>query len=124
MVIRCVLTELLSQMHVDWSTSTNVDKLGLNPSDGTLQGSTQTSSLSLSSAQLAKLKTAGGANPSHIFTCKIKAGKKNTEFSATQTVDILAPGKHSLKSAYVMNLTVESKFLILPCVGSMEFPIH
>jgi hypothetical protein len=86
---------------VEWIVDTNnVPNLGLNPSDGTLQGSTQTSTLPLSSKQLEMLKTAGGDNPAHKFTCKIAVGNSKTEFTAIQTLTINAPGKRFTNKVY------------------------
>jgi len=42
-----------------WTTTSVVADLGMNPTDGTLGGNTQTSRLPLSSVQLVKLKKAG-----------------------------------------------------------------
>ena len=81
---------------VVWTTSTVVSDLNLNPDQGILQGTSQTSSLQLSSAQLVKLKAAGSGNPEHIFTCKILADPSKTSIIATQTVNIYTPGKSKL----------------------------
>ena len=87
------MTELLSQRSVQWTVSTNVANLGLNPSEGTLQGDSQTSILPLSSTQLASLMAVGGDNSNHVFICKFVAGKDDTEFTATQTVTIVPPSE-------------------------------
>ena len=62
------------------------------PQDGVIVGTTQTSTLSLSSSQLEKLKTAGGGNRAHTFTCRIAVGDLNTAVTATQTINIYTPG--------------------------------
>ena len=62
------------------------------PQDGVIEGTTQTSTLSLSSSQLEKLKTAGGGNRAHTFTCRIAVGDLNTAVTATQTINIYTPG--------------------------------
>ena len=96
--IDCVLDDLPSQYTgVEWILGTSVTSLGLTPQDGVKSGTSQTSTLSLSSAQLVQLKAAGGNNPSHVITCKITVGDSNTPVSATQTIDIYTPGKKFLK---------------------------
>ena len=92
--IKCILTELLDETNTQWTTSANVPDLGLNPSDGSIQDKTQQSILPLSSVQLVKLKTAGANDP--VFTCKIVVGDENTEFTATQTINIYDPGRLNL----------------------------
>ena len=93
-MITCVLSDIPSQIsNVAWSTTTNAANLGLNPGDGVIQGTTQSSTLSLSSAQLVKLKVAGGSNPAHVFTCKIMVGVAKKEVTATQTINIYTPSK-------------------------------
>ena len=87
------MSELLSQRSVQWTVSTSVANLGLNPSEGTLQGDSQTSILPLSSTQLASLMAASGDNSNHVFTCKFVAGNDNTEFTATQSVTIAPPSE-------------------------------
>ena len=89
--ISCVLSDIPSQMTVTWTTATAEAALTLAPKDGTIQGTTQTSTLSLSSAQLVKLKATGGTNPAHVFTCKITTG--STTVHATQTINIYTPGR-------------------------------
>ncbi|KAL5271415.1 hypothetical protein ACHWQZ_G001903 [Mnemiopsis leidyi] len=95
--INCVMSELVAQTSVQWTVSTSVLNLGLNPSEGTLQGDTQTSTLPLSSTQLASLMATGGDNSNHIFTCKFLAGDDNTEFTATQTITISPPITYQIK---------------------------
>ena len=92
--IDCVISDIPSQITgVVWTTATGVSSLGLAPQDGTIAGTSQTSTLSLSSNQLGKLKTAGGSNPAHVFTCKITVGTSNQAVTATQTVSIYTPGE-------------------------------
>ena len=92
--IRCVLDDLPSQYTgVEWISGTSVTNLGLAPQDGVISGSTQTSTLSLSSAQLVKLKAAGGNNRDHVITCKITVGASSTAITATQTMSIYTPGE-------------------------------
>ena len=96
--IDCVLSDLPSQYTgVQWISGTSVTSLGLTPQDGTISqsGNTQTSTLSLSSVQLSKLKTAGGNNRDHVITCKITVGTSNTPITATQTMSIYTPGKYN-----------------------------
>ena len=83
----------MEQKTVVWTTSTVVSDLNLDPDQVTQQGTSKTSTLQLSSAQLVKLKAAGGG---HIFTCKIFADPSNTPIIATQTVNIYTPGKFKL----------------------------
>ena len=92
--ISCTFSNLLEQKTVVWTTV--VSDLNLDPDQGILQGTSQTSTLQLSSAQLVKLKTAGDETPEHIFTCKILADPSNTPIIATQTVNIYTPGKFKL----------------------------
>ena len=93
-LITCVLSDIPSQIsNVAWSTTTNAANLGLHPGDGVIQGTTQSSTLSLSSAQLVKLKVAGVSNPAHVFACKITVGVAKKEVAATQTISIYSPSK-------------------------------
>ena len=92
--IRCVLDDLPGQYTgVEWISGTSVTSLVLAPQDGVISGTSQTSTLSLSSAQLVQLKTAGGNNPSHVITCKIIVGTSSTAITATQTMSIYTPGR-------------------------------
>ena len=92
--IDCVISDIPSQITgVVWTTATSASSLGLAPQDGTITGTSQTSTLSLSSTQLGKLKIAGGSNPAHVFTCKITVGTSNQDVTATQTVSIYTPGE-------------------------------
>ena len=96
--IDCVLSDIPSQVaNVEWNTAKNTADLGLNSQTGLIQGTTQTSTLSLSSAQLVKLKAAGDNNPDHTFTCKIYVGVSKKEVTATQTVSIYSPGDSTLR---------------------------
>ena len=94
--ISCTFSNLLEQKTVEWTTATVVTDLNLDPDQVTQQGTSKTSTLQLSSAQLVKLKTAGDETPEHIFTCKILADPSNTPIIATQTVNIYTPGKFKL----------------------------
>jgi hypothetical protein len=90
--IKCVLTDIPIQIkNVAWNTDRSVANLGLAPEDGLIKGTTQTSTLSLSSTQLVKLKEAG---PDHKFTCKITVGVSKVEVAATQAVKIYTPGEY------------------------------
>ena len=92
--INCVLDDLPGQYTgVEWILGTSVTSLGLAPQDGVISGTSQTSTLSLSSAQLVQLKAAGGNNPSHVITCRIIVGTSSTAITATQTMSIYTPGK-------------------------------
>ena len=92
--ITCDITDIPAQITgVEWISQTNVASLGLSPQDGIISGTSQTSTLTLSSAQLVQLKTAGGSNPAHVFTCKITVGTSNTPLQSTQTYNIYTPGK-------------------------------
>ena len=77
---------------VQWTTATNVASLALKPQNGVFQGNTnsQTSTLSFSSDQMAKLKSSGGE---HTFTCRIAVGDLKTPVLATQIMKIYKPGK-------------------------------
>ena len=98
--IACDITDIPAQITgVEWISGTNVASLGLAHQDGTISGTSQTSTLALSSAQLVKLKTAGGGNPAHVFTCKITVGTSSTPLQATQTYNIYTPGKHDNSSS-------------------------
>ena len=93
--ISCVFTDVKEQNTVSWTTSVAVSGLNLAPVQGAYQSTShsQTSTLAVSSEQLVKLKTAGGKNPAHVFTCKIVVGKSNTEVTAVQSINIYTPGK-------------------------------
>ena len=77
---------------VQWTTATNVASLALKPQNGVFQGITnsQTSTLSFSSDQMAKLKSSGGE---HTFTCRIAVGDLKTPVLATQIMKIYKPGE-------------------------------
>ena len=101
--ISCVLSDIPSQMTVTWTTATAEAALTLAPKDGTIQGTTQTSTLSLSSSQLVKLKAAGGSNRVHTFTCKIVVGVAKKEVTASQSVSIYTPGEFIAISIHNLN---------------------
>ena len=82
---------------VVWTTGLSVADLNLAPEQGTHAGTAQTSVLTLSPAQLAKLKAAGGKNPEHKFTCKIVASTAKTDVTAVQTINIYTPGIYLYK---------------------------
>ena len=113
--IACDITDIPAQITgVEWISGTNVASLGLAPQDGTISGTSQTSTLALSSEQLVKLKTAGGSNPAHVFTCKITVGTSSTPLQATQTISIYTPGKCLLNSHWILAIVnVECIFLCL-----------
>ena len=86
----CVLSDLPAQVSgVQWTTNSNTGNV-YSPQDGTIAGTSQTSTLSLSSTQLANLKMAGDSSS---FTCKIFVGKQNTPVSASQTITLYKPGE-------------------------------
>jgi hypothetical protein len=94
--ISCVLSDIPTQINdVVWTTPKNDASLGLSPQRGVIKGTTQTSTLSLSSVQLVKLKASGGSDPSHIFTCRITVGTSKSSFEATQIIKIYTPGIYS-----------------------------
>ena len=110
--INCVLSDLPSQYTgVQWISGTTVTDLALAPQDGTISGNTQTSTLSLSAAQLAKLKRAGGNNPSHVITCKIAVGKLNTPVTAIQTISVYTPGK-TIHQIFIRLFILESDIVV------------
>ena len=124
--IACDITDIPAQITgVEWISGTNVASLGLAPQDGTISGTSQTSTLALSSAQLVKLKTAGGGNPAHVFTCKITVGTSSTPLQATQTMSIYTPGKCLLKSHWIILIVnVECLFHIgneIKCIHQQCF---
>ena len=91
--INCALSDIPGQMNdVQWTTATNVASLALKPQNGVFQGNTnsQTSTLSFSSDQMAKLKSSGGE---HTFTCRVAVGDLRTRVLATQIMKIYKPGK-------------------------------
>ena len=100
--ISCVLSNIQSQVEVEWVTGTKVEDLGLNPETGAFKDGSQTSTLTLTSDQLTALKVTGGYNPTHIFTCKTTIGEKKVE--ATQTINIHSSGKHG----YGIHLNIRS----------------
>ena len=90
--ISCELSDVPEQFKVDWTTSTKATNLGILVFDqGDQDGTTQTSVLTLSSAQLVELK---GVKADHILTCAIAVGKGEvkTPVTATQTLTIFTPG--------------------------------
>ena len=92
--ISCVLSDIPAQVTgVQWTTSSNTPNV-YTPQDGTISGTSQTSTLSLSSSQLENLKMAGDTSS---FTCKILVGIQDTAVSASQTVNLFNPGKLSAK---------------------------
>ena len=84
-VISCVLTDLKSQLTtVQWSTTSNTNNV-YSATEGVFSGKSQTSTLSLSSNQIAALRSLGA---SHTLTCATTVGDTKSTVTATQTVNI------------------------------------
>jgi hypothetical protein len=97
-VIKCVISEILSQVTVTWTTTTVSNDLGkLDFKEGKFAAKIQTSELILSKAQIVALKAANTNDPAHAFTCKFSAGTQLKEYSATQTIKIYTPGKDRVR---------------------------
>ena len=104
--LKCTFTEVISQVTVTWVMGTSVTSFGfLNVKQGTYANHAQTSSLTLSSSQVAKLKTAGGNDPTHKITCKISVGDTPTDYTATHTAKIYKPGEF-LSTFFSLRLSV------------------
>ena len=88
--ISCVLSDIPSQITgVLWTpATTTLNEYTLE--DGTINGNTQTSKLTISAAKLVSLKS---ASATQTFTCKITVGTSNTEVTATQTITIFNPSE-------------------------------
>ena len=116
--INCEIKNVLTKMNVAWST-TSATAFAFNKNDGVHNkaDNSQTSTLSFSSSQLAALKTAGGKNPAHTFTCKITVGPTNTEFKAMQTMNIYAPGDYDYKLfGYLSLISLYERFPTILCL--------
>jgi hypothetical protein len=86
--IDCVLKDIPSQLvGVQWTTKSNTANV-YSPQDGTIKGTSQTSTLSLSSTQLVNLKKVGDVS---VFTCKIFVGDLKTAVAATQSITVYTP---------------------------------
>ena len=80
-------------MTVAWTLGTTVNNLGtLDVNQGTITDKAQTSTLTLTSAQLVKMKAVGGT---HTITCKITVGVSNAVVEDTHTANLWTPGKSS-----------------------------
>ena len=88
-VINCLLKNIPEQITgVQWSPATQTSDELYNLEDGYHSGTSQTSTLTISST---KLKTLLSSSDSHTFTCKVTLGSSNTQFTATQTITIYDP---------------------------------
>ena len=86
--ISCVLSDIPSQVSVvKWVTDSNTANV-YSAEDGTIVGTSQTSSLSLSSTQLTNLKRNGDITT---FTCTIFVGDQKKAVSATQALTLFTP---------------------------------
>ena len=93
-ILTCTFYEILSQMTVEWALQTSVSNIGfLDILQGTITNKAQTSTLTLTSEQLRKLKTAGAADPAHVFTCKITVAPSNTVVEDALTSNIYTPSE-------------------------------
>ena len=91
-VISCTLTGIPAQgISVAWdpysTTATHFDK-----DDGTLSGTSQTATLTISAAKLLELHGAGSTSVD--FECKILVGSTPTSVTATQTISIYSPSEN------------------------------
>ena len=88
--LSCAFTEILSQMTVAWTLGTTVSNIGtLDVNQGTMANKAQTSTLTLTSAQLVKMKAVGA---SHTITCKITVGTSNTAVEESHSATLWTPG--------------------------------
>ena len=88
-VINCVFSDLKSQLtSVKWTASSTTSNV-YTSTENAFSGKTQTSTLNLSSAQLAALRTVGGT---HTLTCTSTIGVSSTTVKASQTVTISYKG--------------------------------
>ena len=88
--LSCAFTEILSQVTVAWTLGTTVSDIGtLDVNQGTITDKAQTSTLTLTSAQLVKMKAVGAQ---HTITCKITVGVSNTEFEDSHSATLWTPG--------------------------------
>ena len=93
-ILTCTFYEILSQMTVEWTLQTSVSNIGfLDISQGTITNKAQTSTLTLTSEQLVKLKAAGASDPAHIFTCKITVAPSSTVVEDALTSNIYTPSE-------------------------------
>ena len=91
--INCVLDDLPEAKTAQWTLDTSVANLVLSANAGSLASKSQTSALTLSTAQLQSIKAAGSDGAVHAFTCKIAVGKVNKPVTAKQSVTIRDPGE-------------------------------
>ena len=95
-MISCTFDDIPSQMSgVQWNPL-NQPGGPINSytkADGAHSGTSQTSTLTISSGRLSSLK---GSSRSHTFTCRINVGKSNTPITATQTISIYTPSEISI----------------------------
>ena len=93
--ISCVFTEILSQVDVTWNVPpVMVSDMGnLDIKQGTYdQILSQTSTLTLTNAQILKLKAASATDPAHVFNCEITIGTSKLVVAGAQTIKIYTPG--------------------------------
>ena len=91
-VISCVLSDLPSKYTgVKWSPATQLSN-SYNLVDGNHQGTTQTSTLTISSYQLQVIMLKSESRI-ETFTCKIMVGTSNTPVMATQQITIFNPSE-------------------------------
>ena len=96
-IVNCVLTDLIKQVTVTWSYDKTVASFGsMYVKQGTFKDHAQTSTWTLTSEQVKKMKAVDGT---HLFTCKITVGDTPTDYKAIQTAKIYTPGK-SIASNY------------------------
>ena len=96
-ILNCVFTEVIKQVNVSWIISTEVENFGfISIEQGAYEDHSQTSTMTLTSSQLIKLKSAGESDKTHVFTCKITVGDTPTEYTTTQKAKIYTPGNNLL----------------------------
>ena len=99
-VISCEISEVISSVTVDWKSGTNDPAMTkLTIAQGKHDKTSQTSTLTLSKAQILALKATSTTDPTHIFTCTFTVGTSKTVIQETQTIKIYTPGKHPCMDA-------------------------
>ena len=100
--ISCVLNNIPNQTKVEWTTDTMAENLRLISESESYKDGSQTSTLTLTEAQLLALKVAASYNLVHKFTCKTTVGVANIEVKTTQTIKIHSSGKYSYCLSYTV----------------------
>ena len=84
--VKCTLSKITALRTITWHIPTSLEDMTID--QGTYAGNAQTSTLTLTPAQLVILKKA--SNAAHVITCKYTVG--STVITATQSLTLYTPG--------------------------------